>query len=297
MKLLALIQSLVVMVAFAGGLPAQTSVDQTQAVSARAASYVDAFNRRDLDACVEHWSKNAEYVMPDSVERVQGRAAIRKALAKLIETDEPFRMSLSGQRFRAPTPDTVLEEGTATLISPSHGVETARYLVVHVRQGRQWYRDSVRETTVAPSAARTSLGELQWLLGDWKHEDNGVSTHIHGEWIHGKKFISRRFRVRSKQGRELEGTQIIGREPSSGAIRSWGFDSEGGLEQAVWHRDGNRWLVKVKAVLPNGSVGSEQRLLSFGGGGKMTSEVIEQQVDGQLLPASERVTLIRDPRK
>lgn len=294
MKPLASIKCFVVMAALAGWAPTQSRGDETKAVSARVAAYVDAFNRRDLDACAEHWSENAEYVVPGSAQRMQGRAAIRKALEKLLETDEPFQMSVSEQRFRAATPDTVLEEGTATLVSPSHGVESARYLVVHVRQDGQWYRDSVRETAVASPAAGPTIQELQWLLGDWKHEKNGVSTHIHGEWMNGRRFISRRFKLRSKAGRELEGTQIIGRDPSSGTIRSWGFDSEGGIEQAAWHRDGDRWLVKVKALLPDGSVGSEQRVLSVVGGREMTSEVIEQQVNGQLLPASEQVTLVRD---
>lgn len=295
MKPLAYIQCLVI-VALAGGFPARSAGDETKAVSSRAASYVDAFNRRDLDACAEHWSQNAEYVMPNSSQRVQGRVAIREALAKLLQTDETFQLSVSEQRFRAATPDTVLEEGTATLVSPSQGAETARYLVVHVRQDGHWYRDSVRETVVASSAAGSTLQELQWLVGDWKHEANGVVTHLHGEWIHGGRFIARRFRVRSKGGSELHGTQIIGRDPSSGTIRSWGFDSEGGIEQAAWQRDGDRWLVKVKAHLPDGRVGSEQRVLSFVGGRKMTSEVIEQQVEGQLLPASEKITLIRDQK-
>ncbi len=288
------IKCFVVVVALAGWAPAQSRGDATKAVSARVASYVDAFNRRDLDACAEHWSENAEYVVPGTPKRVRGRAAIRKALATLLQTDEAFQLSVSEQRFRVATPDTVLEEGTATLVSPSHGVERSRYLVVHIRQDGQWYRDSVRETAVASSAAGPKLQELQWLLGDWRHEESGVSTHIHGERINGGKFISRRFKVVSNDGRELEGTQIVGRDPSSGTIRSWGFDSEGGIEQAAWHRDGDRWLVKVKAMLPDGSEGSEQRVLSFVGGGKMTSEVIEQQVNGQLLPASKKITLNRD---
>jgi uncharacterized protein (TIGR02246 family) len=276
---------------------AQSPADQTTAVAARVASYLDAFNRRDLDACAEHWSKTAEYVLPGSPRRIQGRAAIRDALEGLLKTDEPFQLSVSEQRFRVVSQDTVLEEGTATLVSQSHGVELAQYLVVHVQQDGQWFRDSVREIAVAPSAAESRLHELKSLLGDWKHETEAGSTEIHGEWIHNRRFISRSFKIRSNDGDVLSGTQIIGWDPSAGVIRSWTFDSQGGFEQGVWHRDGERWLVKVSAVLPDGSMGSEQRVLTSAADGKLTSQVIEQQVSGRLLPSSERVTLVRHAAK
>ena len=115
-----------------------------------------------------------------------------------------------------------------------------------------------RETAVAPSAAESKLQELEWLLGDWKHENEGGSTEIHGQWINNGRFISRSFKVRGNDGDELSGTQIIGWDPSAGVIRSWSFDSQGGFQQGVWHRDGERWLVKVNAVLPDGSVGSRE---------------------------------------
>ena len=58
------------------------------AASVRVASYLAAFNDRDLDACVEHWSKTAEYAVLGSRQRIQGRDAIREVLEKLLESDE-----------------------------------------------------------------------------------------------------------------------------------------------------------------------------------------------------------------
>ena len=128
---------------------AELMADETKAVASRVQAYVAAFNRRDIDACVEHWSHDAQYVLPESGSRVQGRKAIREALQKLLGTDEKFELSFANQRFRQVSKEVVLEEGTATVVSARHGVERADYVVVHVKQEGNWYRDSVRETTSA----------------------------------------------------------------------------------------------------------------------------------------------------
>jgi uncharacterized protein (TIGR02246 family) len=275
----------------------ELSADETEAVAARVQAYVTAFNQRDVDACVEHWSDNAEYVLSESGARVRGRKAIREALQKLLDRDERFELSVSDQRFRQVSKDVVLEEGTATVVSARHGVERADYVVVHVKQQGKWYRDSVREMTSArPQASISQLVELAWLVGEWRAENDQGTVDVQGKWMHDKRFISRSFKVRGTNGYQLDGTQIVGWDPAAGVIRSWSFDSEGGFEQAVWTRDGERWLVKVIAVLPDGSVGSEQRRVTADDDGRMSTEVIEQQVNGQLLPGSEQVTLVRQAK-
>ena len=113
--------------------------------------------------------------------------------------------------------------------------------------------------------------------------DNG-SVEVHGKWMNDKRFISRSFQVRGKEGYQLDGTQIVGWDPSAGVIRSWSFDSEGGWEQAVWSRDGERWLVRVSAVLPDGSVGSEQRLIA---------RVGDAHIDGSAPAAGQRPAAAR----
>ncbi|TWT81402.1 SnoaL-like domain protein [Planctomycetes bacterium CA13] len=287
------INCLLLLFAIPGLASAQAPDREIASVSGRVASYLEAFNRRDLDACAEHFSETAEYIVPGSSQRIQGRTAIREALETLLKTDEKFELSVTEQRFRKVTQDAVLEEGTATLVSESHGLERAQYLVVHVQQGQKWYRDSVHEVAVVTSVAESKLRELEWLIGDWTYENAGGSTEIHGQWINNQRFISRSFTVRGGNGNELNGRQIIGWDPSAGVIRSWSFDSQGAFEQGVWHRVGNRWRVKVRAVLPDGSVGSEQRVLTPETDGKLTSEVVEQQVQGRLLPLPGKVSLVR----
>ena len=145
---------------FLGG--AELLADETAAVASRVRAYVAAFNRRDIDACTEHWSDNAEYVLAESGSRVRGRKAIREALQKLLGTDEKFELSVSGQQFRQVSKDVVLEEGTATVVSARHGVERADYFVVHVKRDGKWYRDSVRETSLGDAAVNRTPSLANW---------------------------------------------------------------------------------------------------------------------------------------
>jgi hypothetical protein len=276
----------------------QQAADETAAVAKRVKSYVAAFNSRDVAACTEHWSKAAEYSLGGVAQPVVGRKAIGEALTKLLATDEQFEMSVSNQRFRAVAENVVTEDGIAQLVSETHGVEYARYLVVHVKQNGAWYRDSIRETllgTIVPSDS--DADELESLIGTFGNQSDEGSLAVKATWMHDKRFISRTFELQDKQGHKVTATEIIGWDPAARVIRSWSFDSQGGFEQAVWNRDGDQWLIKANGVLPNGSTATEQRMLSVDSNRNLNTQVIEQQIAGRLLPGAAPTTLTRKPSK
>ena len=53
------------------------SEDAKAAILEQLTTYVDAYNRGDVDAVVDHWADDAEYLLATG-ERVQGRDALRK---------------------------------------------------------------------------------------------------------------------------------------------------------------------------------------------------------------------------
>lgn len=276
-------------------LTAQPTDDAKAAVASRVASYVAAFNRRDVTACTEHWSKSAEYIVNGTAKPVVGRKAIGEALEQLLSTDEQFEFTVNHQRFRAVSDSVVIEEGVARLESETHGIEYAHYLVVHVKQNGTWYRDSIRETHIGTlSASAPDSEELESLVGRWIHTSKEITLTVQSSWTHNRRFITRNFELKDKNGNKTTATEIIGWDPAAGVLRSWSFDSQGGFEQAVWNRDGDQWLIKVDAVLPDGSTATEQRMLAVDSDGKLRSRIIEQQFGGRLLPGSEAITLVRD---
>ena len=51
----------------------------------------------------------------------------------------------------------------------------------------------------------------------------------------------------------MAGTQVIGVDPSTGTIRSWTFDADGGIGEATWSWDDGRWAIDSDATLADGS--------------------------------------------
>jgi hypothetical protein len=97
-----------------------------------------------------------------------------------------------------------------------------------------------------------SLRDLDWLIGTWKVKRDDVEVLTTYTWDAKKVFIKSRFTIKDKNG-TTTGTQIIGKDPSTGAIRSWTFESEGGFGEAAWSRDGKRWVMEAKGVQADGS--------------------------------------------
>ena len=94
------------------------------------------------------------------------------------------------------------------------------------------------------------------MIGDWVGQGDEFVVTCSADWSENKKFIVRRFTV-EREGRDvLSGTQRIGWDPSARRIRSWVFDSSGGIVEGRWRREGNSWIVKTTGVLSDGSQSS-----------------------------------------
>ena len=54
----------------------------------------------------------------------------------------------------------------------------------------------------------------------------------------------------------MKGDLRIGWDPLTRQIKSWVFDTEGGYAEGLWTRIGDRWVVKMTGVRPDGSTAS-----------------------------------------
>ena len=95
-------------------------------------------------------------------------------------------------------------------------------------------------TEAAAPAPYEQLKVLEWMIGEWVDEGEDMTITTVCRWTRNRCFMTRSFKVSTADGRELEGTQIIGWDPAEKRIRSWLFDSEGGFGEARWTRDGSR---------------------------------------------------------
>jgi len=85
------------------------------------------------------------------------------------------------------------------------------------------------------------LGELSWLIGRWVDVDERATIVTEYAWTANRAFLSSSFTLRTRDGVELAGTQVIGWDPTAGVIRSWIFDSR----VAWWATDSRRWVMEA----------------------------------------------------
>jgi hypothetical protein len=127
----------------------------------------------------------------------------------------------------------------------------------------------------------TSLNDLEWLIGTWvakRGDDTEVRTTY--EWALNKSFIRMQFSIR-QQDRTVTGLQMIGKDASTGELRSWTFDSEGGFGEATWSRDGNKWSQDSAGRLANGSTLAATNVLVPLNKDSFTWQSVERSVDGE----------------
>jgi uncharacterized protein (TIGR02246 family) len=268
---------------------AKPEAKELAAIRGRIESYVSAFNDHKAEALAGHWLEQAEYMHPVTGARIQGRHAIYKAFTELFKTEPKLRLSVSNHSLRLVDANVAIEDATATVVSPEAPPEQAGYTAVHVRKDGHWYRASVREVVLTPQPTPAdALKDLAWMVGDWQGDDPKTPFRMQCRWIGGGHFLSRSFAIGG-----LEGMQIVGWDPSTGQIRSWTFDSEGGFSEGVWIWRDDNWVVKATAVMPDGTTGSEQRIVTPDGEDRFTWKSIVRQVDGRLMPGTNEFVVVR----
>lgn len=272
--------------------PDRQSADEA-AIRKAVRSYVTAFARGDAKAVASHWSAEGVYVSPDG-RRLAGREAIEQEFAAYFaeSTGQSVEVGDPTVRFIALTVAT--EEGIARVSRTGEPPVETSYIAIHVKQNGRWKMDSVRETVVPTTPSHhEQLRELEWLIGEWVDADGESTVHTVCQWTKNKNFITRSFSVAIKDRVELEGTQVIGYDPAAAAIRSWMFDSEGGFGEAHWSREGNRWIIKASRTLNGGEKASAVNIVTVIDENAFTWQSIGREIDGDLQPNIEPVTVVR----
>ena len=259
-------------------------------------SYVEDFNAGDAKAVALHWASSAVYLSRTTGERVSGREDIQKQMEAMFADTPGLKLEVSVDSIRLLSDSVAVEDGTARFIEAGTPPTETTYTAIHIKENGKWKMDSVRETVI-PSVVTLSnykyLSELEWMIGQWIDDAGDSTIETKCEWTKNRNFITRSFKASIQGQIELEGTQVIGWDPSSGTIRSWMFDSDGGFGEGTWERNDNRWIVKLSQVLPDGGKGSSVNIFTYIDNDTFTWQSIGRQIDGEFVPNVEEVTVVR----
>ncbi len=190
-----------------------------------------------------------------------------------------------------------IEKGTAEVKYANHPPEETTYSAVHVKRDGKWYLDRVSEEEVeAPLPSHyDELKQLEWLVGSWVDGDGQASIQTKVEWTKNRNFLRRSFAVVLGDQIDMSGMQIIGWDAASKQIRSWVFDSEGGFSEATWTRKGDQWFIQNNGTLADGRKATSLNVLTYVNDNSFKWESVNREVDGELLPNVDEVTVVRAP--
>ena len=149
------------------------------------------------------------------------------------------------------------------------------------------------EKATEGAAFTSPLHDLDWMVGLWVDQGEATTITTECSWTHRGKFLSRSFKITTSGEATLEGTQVIGWDPTKGQIRSWTFDSEGGFGSGRWIRDGNRWMVKTSFVLASGERASAINIITYVDQDTFRWQSTNRDIAGEFQPNISEVTVVR----
>ncbi len=230
---------------------------EREAITKTARSFAAAFEKGDAKAVAAHFTENGEYTTDDGTV-FRGRAAIEDEYIDLFgKRKGPVKVEIDVDTIRFPSRDTAIEEGHFKIRVGKDPAIASKYSILHVRENGKWLMAVVREW---PNEG-ASLRDLDWLIGTWtaKRDDTEITTKY--QWWGDKSFIRMDITIQDKK-HTIKGFQMIGKDASTGQIRSWTFDPDGSFGEAHWSRDGKKWVLDSAAVMGNGAVVSATNIIT-----------------------------------
>ena len=156
---------------------------------------------------------------------------------------------------------------------------------------------TVRDSRVETPSAFGKLQDLEWLIGTWEIESQGVVTQVTCRWVANKSFIERTHKVSRGDEEISSGIQLIGWNPQAEQIQSWIFSSDGGHAVGLWASREDGWQITTKGMLADGAETTAVNLLTPIDDNGFSWQSTERTVGGETLPDTEEVVLKRARKK
>lgn len=251
--------------------------------------FTDAFQKGDAAAAAAYMTSGAELV-PSDADPIRGRDAIQKTYAAHFAKNPSPKISIEPHSLDFPSRDTAIEDGVMTITTAADDGESHKieYQILYVREDGKWYLASVREWHIE----KTGLEDLAWLIGTWAAKQPQAEIHTTYEWFGNKSFIIGRFSVREKDT-TVTGMQVIGTDPTTGELRTWTFEFDGGFGEGTCVRDGKQWIFETETALTDTRVMAASNILVRVDKNTFTWQPVNLMIDGEQISDLPPVKVVR----
>ena len=280
-------------------LPARAANQQKgdkEAIFNNAKAFVDAFEKGDAKTVAAFWAEDGDYVDLTG-RRLQGRPAIENGFKDFFTENKGLKLRIDVNSVRFVTPDTAIEDGTTSVIPPDGTPPNqTRYSNVHVKKDGQWVLQSVREAPYTPPGNYEHLRGLEWAIGEWVDEGDGPEIdHVSFEWSPDGNFLISIQDVTVKDTSVSRATEWIGWDPATSQVHSWSFVEDGSIGENIWSNEGDQWIIKTNAILPNGKKLAATNIITRNGPDAITWLAKDRTLDGKALPDVTEIKMKRVP--
>lgn len=303
-------------------LAAPPVAEPREAAAIRAAirSYADAFERGDGKALANLWTPDGD-IVDDEGRILNGRETVGQITPATNDAPRPsFRIEQTNLRQLAT--DVAIEDGTVEVTPPGATTPLSGWFsAIWVRQEGAWRLAGLRESRISSPNDSPRLAQLDWMVGDWTvtetHPDHAPtsggpvssdqpagegrpSIEVSVRWNSTRTFLMREMTIGGRAAGTaaadtsslddgdglpaLHITQRIGWDPLSRQIVSWVFGSDGSHGEATWTRDGDTWIARTMAVMPDGTQTSFLNIYTYDGGDRCTWRSVPTHVGGEHAP-------------
>jgi uncharacterized protein (TIGR02246 family) len=240
-------------------------------------SLTAAFSKGDANALVAHWTAEGEYVGGDGA-TFRGRDSLTKAYGEFLSKNRDHHVEFTADEVRFPSRDTAVAEGHMKRMKAGQ-TNVSQCSLLLAREDGKWLVVILRETLGDGHTVR----DLEFLIGTWSAKKDGSEVSTTYEWTGNKKFVRCHFSV-THDGKSAKGMQMIGKNPSTGALHVWTFEDEGGIGEATMRQDGKKWVQEATGVLTDGQTLTATNILTPVDADTFTWQSVERALNDEPLP-------------
>jgi hypothetical protein len=234
------------------------------------------------------------YSHPVTGEAAVGREAIEQQFAASFVKMKDAKLKTTVDAIRFLSPSVAVENGKAEVTVGKEKPSESTYSAIHVKRDGKWLIDRVTEEDIPDVISNyEKLKDLEWMIGSWIDADDESRVEATCRWSKNRNFIVRSFSIVVGDRLDKSGIQVIGWDPAAKQIRSWVFDSDGGIGEGVWTHKANKWFIQAKDTSADGQKTSSQNVLTVVDKDKFTWQSIDRQAGGQILPNIDEVVVVR----